>query len=156
MLRLRDADQLRETFRAVDQDEIYLPPDLTFPIGVRDYFAWVEPSGARIYLVFIEPYTDLKLGVVFRRARRPADAPAAMCQWCHAVRVGGAVSLLTAAIDRDRRVGLYLCADLNCRENALSPPGVHDLLESIPAEERVKRIRVRMGAFVRRNLFENT
>ena len=154
MLSLRDVDQLYATFRAIDHDEVYVPPDLTFPLAVRDYLAWPEPSGHRVFLIFAEPYTEQKVGVVFRRGRTPADAPAAMCQWCHAVRVGGAVSMMTAAVDRDRRVGLYLCSSLNCRENALSTPGVHDIPETIPPAERVKRILVRMSAFVRRSLLE--
>lgn len=145
---------MRATFRAIDQDEVYVPPDLKFPIGVRDYLAWTEPSGHRVFLVFVEPYSQEKLGIVFHRTHGTADTPAAMCQWCHAVRAGGAVALLTAAVTKRRRVGLHLCANLNCRENALSTPGIHDFIESISANERVKRILVRMSAFARRNLFE--
>ena len=154
MLRLRDSDHLRAAFRAIDQDEVYVPPDMKFPIGVRDYLAWVEPSGHRVYLIFVEPYSHERLGIVFHRTRGTPDTPAAMCQWCHAVRGGGAVALLTAAVNRRRRVGVHLCSNLNCRENALTTPGIHDFNESISASERVKRILVRMSAFARRNLFE--
>ena len=154
MSRLRDAAHVLECFRAIDLDDVYVPPDLSFPLTVRDYVAWPEPSGARVSLVFEEPISQQLIGVVFRRGRTPPDAPAAMCQWCHAVRVGGAVTMMTASIDRDRRVGLYLCASLNCRENALTTPVVHDTPESIPPADRVKCILVRMSAFVRRSLLE--
>ena len=108
-------------------------------------------SGHRLFLLF-EDSGDRR-GIVFERTHGSAETPAAMCQWCHAVRRGPAVGLLTASAARHRRVGVHLCTDLSCRENALGVPGVNDFLESVSAPERLQDVLTRMREFARANLF---
>lgn len=140
-----------QTFRPIDQDEVQLPSEMTFPLLVRDYLAWVEPSGHRTYLVFADGAKAR--GIVFRRSHQSADAPAAMCDWCHSVRGRGAVGLLTATVSKTNRIGLTLCRDLSCKEKLEKPPGVNDVFESVDVGEKKQRLVERMSHFARRNLF---
>jgi hypothetical protein len=153
MIRIASEHQLLDTFRSLDRDEVQLPPDMRFPVAARDYLSWIEPSGHRVYLVFEDQAAGGLKGIVFQRTHAGADTPAAMCQWCHSVRTGNGVSLLTAAAGRNTRIGVHLCSDLNCRERALSTPGIHDFNESISGQERVQRVLQRMGEFARKCLF---
>jgi len=153
MIRIASEDQLLETFRSTDQDQVHIPANFSFPLPVKDYVSWVEPSGHRVYLVFEDLVNSRPLGVVFQRTRGAPDTPASMCQWCHSVRSGGAVSLLTTDMGPNRRVGLHLCSNLNCKENALSAPGIHDFSEGVSGRERVQRILQRMNDFAKKNLF---
>jgi hypothetical protein len=120
---------------------------------VRDYLAWVEPSGHRTYLVFADPAANKARGIVFRRGHQSADSPAAMCDWCHSVRGRGAVGLLTATVSPTNRIGLNLCRDLSCKDKLEKTPGVNDLFESIPPDDKKRRLVERMSEFARRNLF---
>jgi hypothetical protein len=153
MLRVSSHQDLLDTFRALDRAEVQIPSSFKFPLAVRDYLTWIEPSGHRIYLVFEDEVTHRPLGVVFQRTHGHADTPASMCHWCHAVRSGDGVGLLTAAVTSQRRVGVHLCSDLSCRERALSTPGVHDFRESVSGGEKVRQIMARMNDFAKRNLF---
>jgi hypothetical protein len=153
MLRITSETELLETFRALDRDEVQTPHGVKYPLAVRDYLAWPEPSGHRIFLVFEDQATKQPRGVVFQRTPAPADTPASMCQWCHAVRSGSGVGLLTAAAGRNRRIGLHLCSDLNCRDHALGAPGIHDFNEGLSSTEKMQRLLQRMSDFVRGNLF---
>jgi hypothetical protein len=153
MIRIASEEQLLAKFRPIDRDEVQIPSNFKFPLAIKDYLTWVEPSGHRVYLVFEDVSSGKPLGVVFQRTRGAGETPAAMCQWCHTVRPGPAVGLLTAAADRDHRIGIHLCSNLNCRENALAPPNVHDLRESLGKYEKLHRILSRMSDFSHRNLF---
>lgn len=134
-----------------------MPRDLRFPFGVADYLAWVQPAGARVYLIFAEPDTGKTLGVVFRRDQPGSgggESPAGMCEWCHAVRAGDGVKLLTATASSKRRVGISLCSDLSCKQKALAEPGVDDMpVPGLSDRDRIRKITQRMAAFARRNLF---
>jgi hypothetical protein len=71
------------------------------------------------------------------------------------VRSSGGVGLLTAASSANRRVGIYLCRDLSCKEKAKAEPGADDMPE-IPQSSEAERVRLivrRMTAFARRQLF---
>lgn len=153
MIRITNEEELLGTFRSIDRDEVQIPLTARFPMAVKDYVAWIEPSGHRIYLVFEDTQTGSPLGVVFQRTRGSANTVASMCQWCHAVRSGSGVGLLTATVAKDHRVGVHLCADLNCREHAMGPPGIHDFNESLSSGEKLQNILRRMTAFARKNLF---
>jgi hypothetical protein len=105
-------------------------------------------------LLFDDPFSSLgPMGIVFKRAS-PSQDTAQMCQWCHAVRGGGRVSLLTTAAGKKRRIGLYLCRDLDCREKIFGHrPDVNDLRESLGKSQRLNRILEKMSEFARENLF---
>ncbi|MGE3680734.1 MAG: FBP domain-containing protein [Bdellovibrionales bacterium] len=153
MIRISSSAQLLESFRDLDREEVQIPPTFRFPLAIKDYISWIEASGHRVYLVVEDPENRMPLGVVFQRTHGSSDTAAAMCQWCHAVRTGRAVSLLTAAAGRNRRIGLHLCSDLNCKENALSPPGIHDFQEAVTGRARVQSVVQRMVEFTKRHLF---
>ncbi len=153
MIRITSENQLLDSFRTIDRDQVALPKDLQFPLAVKDYMSWVEPSGHRVYLVFEDSASGHPMGIVFQRTHAAPETSASMCQWCHKVSSGSKVSLLTATANRNHRVGVHLCSDLNCRENVLTPPGVNDFYESLSGQERVQRVLQRMGEFAKRNLF---
>lgn len=153
MIKISSEDDLLSSFRDIDRDEVQLPVDIKFPLAVRDYTSWLEPSGHRVYLVFQNQNTGQPMGVVFRRPNGPPMTPASMCQWCHTVRTGNAVTLLTASASSNRTVGLYLCSQLNCREHALASPSVHDFNEGLSGQERINEVVRRMREFATGNLF---
>src|SRR4051812_44796198 len=98
MLRISSEKELVESFRPMEREEVILPRDLAFPLIVRDYQAWSEPSGHRVFLVLAEPGRKQPMGIVFQRSQASSSETAAhpqMCDWCHSVRAGNGVSLLT-------------------------------------------------------------
>jgi len=153
MIRIATEQELYSYFRPIDRDHVFLSQNLKFPLVFKNYMSWEEPSGHRVYLVFENATTGRPLGVAFRKASAPADSAPVMCEWCHAVRGRGEVRLMTAAASRDRRIGLYLCADLHCEEEITNPPGVNDLRESLSQTERIQRLMERMRVFAKGNLF---
>lgn len=153
MLRIGTAEEMKDAFRAIDQAEVQFPSTMQFPLLVRDYLSWIEPSGHRAYLVYADPAKNSPRGIVFKRNHSTADSPAAMCDWCHAVRGRGAVGLLTTSVSPKNRIGLTLCRDLDCKEHLEKPPGVNDLRESVSLDEKKRQIVERMSNFARRNLF---
>lgn len=153
MIRVADKTEVLHAFRAIDRDHVWLPVELKFPFILRDYMAWMEPSGHRTYLLLRDPLTEKALGVVFKQTHASDQDTAKMCEWCHRVRKGDAVRLLVAAAGDRRQVGLHLCRDLSCKDTTTGTPGIHDLRESLNPEEKLRRILVRMTEFVRRNLF---
>ena len=152
MIRIASFEHLLEKFRELDRAEVQIPAAFKFPMALKDYLAWVEPSGHRVYLLFEDQSSGEPMGIVFQRNNGAADTPAAMCQWCHTVRPGPAVGLLTAAAGKNHRIGVHLCSTLNCRENK-GKPGIHDMRESLGAHERLHEILERMSSFAHRNLF---
>jgi hypothetical protein len=153
MIRIATSQDLLDSFRPLDRKEPFdLPEDLKFPLLVRGYHAWTEPSGARTFLVFEEPGARFPLGIVFRRDQSAGVGPR-MCEWCHSVRSGSEVGLLTASASATRRVGLNLCRGLECREKILRPPGADDVPELVSPAERMRRVLLRMSKFARQNLF---
>ena len=153
MLRIASIEEMKQSFRPIDQDEVEFPSDLVFPLLIRDYLAWVEPSGHRTFLVFADPVAKKPRGIVFKRGPSFADAPAAMCDWCHSVRGKGSVGLLTAAVSKTNRVGLMLCRDLSCRDKLEKPPAANDVFETHQPDDKKRRLLERMSHFAQRNLF---
>lgn len=137
----------------IERSEVILPREFRFPLTVKDYLSWVEPSGFRVYLLFQAKTGSPALGIVFRRDQTGTSTQPRMCEWCHAVRAGDGVSMLTATASSHRSVGLHLCRDLSCKEKAVSAPGVHDVPQSITSYERVQKIIQKMNEFARRELF---
>lgn len=153
MIRIASEKELLESFRLIDRAEVELPGNGRFPMVIRDYLAWSEPSGNRLFLVLADRERQLPLGIVFRRDQSGGSGPARMCEWCHAVRSGDGVTLLTAASSSHRRVGLNLCRDLSCKDRLEEAPGVDDLPRLLSDQERLRRILRRMSAFARQNLY---
>ena len=117
MLLIRDAHELMEAFRPRDLRIFELPEEDAFPILVRDYRAWVETGGNRVYLVYEDPTTGQPRGVVFRRSESGLHGRLGhMCGWCHTTGSSDQIGLLTAEESDRRKVGVVVCRDLRCRE----------------------------------------
>ena len=159
MFLIRNEAELRACFRELEQAEVRVANDLQFPLRVRDYLRWLEPSGARAYLVFRAPGARAPLGIVFRRDQSLGPGVAAMCEWCHSVRSGNEVGMLTVASSPRKRVGLSLCRDLSCGDKVRAAPGPDDFAASMgaggteaAAPLRLRRVIERMALFARREL----
>ena len=146
MICISSEPHLKHAFREIDQDAVLIPRSLPFPIVIRDYIAWSEPSGHRVFLVFQDPRGGGARGIVFTRGQAANDV-VQMCEWCHSVRGGNSVRLLTAQVGRNRRVGVHLCQDLNCKENVLGKPGVNDMREPYSGYEKLYRTLLKMSDF---------
>nr|WP_254614282.1 MULTISPECIES: FBP domain-containing protein [unclassified Myxococcus] len=107
---------LIQSFRPRDRRVMEMPPGLIFPLFVRDYLAWTETSGARVYLVFSAPGSHQPIGIIFRRDTGGGLDVARMCEWCHNYGSSHAVDLLTTDVNSKRRVGISLCVDLRCKD----------------------------------------
>lgn len=138
MFRIPSEEALRDAFRPRDQRALVPPPGAGFPQFVRYYWAWGDPSGAWLFLVFAVrggPPT----GIAFRQASPIAGA---MCEWCHTFSPSSGVSLLTADRNSRKRVGVYVCADLDCQtrvEDAALRAGRSALDEAQALLERIGR-----------------
>jgi hypothetical protein len=152
MIRIPTAEDLYEAFRPLDRDEVIMT-GLKFPLGLTDYFTWVEPSGFRIYLLFEDPQTGKPKGIAFERTRGVGESVPRMCDWCHSVRGGNTVGLLSAIAAKNRKIGIELCSDLSCREKLRDTPGVSDLRETLTPEQKMRRLLGKMSSFAHHHLF---
>lgn len=152
MIRIDSEHELLMAFREIDRDEVDLASAVKFPLILKDYLAWTEPSGHRVYLLFQDPNGNIARGLVFRRSSIPAQPIVQMCQWCHSVRGGNAVRLLTVKASQNRTLGLHLCSDLSCKEKVLSTPGVNDMREPYSRYEKLYRVIMNMSDFMRLEL----
>ena len=67
MFRIETEKDLLQAFRPRDRKTLELPADLKFPLFVRDYLAWSEPAGTRVFLVLPSQGSRLPVGIAFRR-----------------------------------------------------------------------------------------
>ncbi|RKH03633.1 FBP domain-containing protein [Corallococcus carmarthensis] len=116
MFRIESEKELLRAFRSRDRKYVELPKGTRLPLFVRDYLAWVDPYGVRVFLVFVAPGGKTPTGIAFRRDQQgdPTLAPK-MCDWCMTP-TGAEVGLLTTDVDSKRRVGVIVCLDLRCGE----------------------------------------
>jgi hypothetical protein len=152
MFQIDNESDLKSFFREVDQPEVILSDDLKFPVRARDYLRWLEPSGNRVYLIFKVPTFKAPLGIVFRRDQALGPAVAAMCEWCHAVRSGNEIGVLTATSSKKKRIGLSLCRDLSCADKIRSAPGANDFSSNASIPLRIERVLEKMADVSRREL----
>ncbi|MCY1015710.1 FBP domain-containing protein [Pyxidicoccus sp. MSG2] len=130
MFRFENDRALIESFRSRDRRVIEMPEGITFPLFVRDYLAWTETSGARVYLIFSAPGSRKPIGIIFRREPPGGEPTYRMCEWCHSYGSSSEVGMLTTDVDNKRRVGVTLCNDLRCKEkleDAADRSGRHPL-----------------------------
>jgi hypothetical protein len=152
MIYINSETELLSAFRLIDREEVQIPRALQLPLKVDDYVTWIEPSGSRIYLIIEEKKKQLPFGIVFRRDQDTSGSYG-MCEWCHSVRSGNGVALLTATASSHRRVGINLCRDLDCKEKAELPPGPNDIPQLLSSQDRIQKITQRMFNFAKQNLF---
>ncbi len=154
MIRISHENEILNSFRDLDRSEVALPETMQYPLLLKDYLTWSEPSGYRVYLVFNDPVKNIPMGVVFQRGASTGMSPPMMCEFCHSIRAGDGVMMLTAAASSKRRIGLSLCRDLSCKAKIeASAPGANDFYETSTPREKIQRLVKRMAAFSRQNLF---
>lgn len=108
-------DELLKSFRPRDRKHVEPPKWMKFPCPLGHYLAWTEPSGVRIFLVFMHPVRKSPIGIAFRRDQQGSLGSAAgVCDWCHDHGPSDRIGLLTATVDSKKRVGVSLCLDLSC------------------------------------------
>ncbi|MBS1963281.1 MAG: FBP domain-containing protein [Bdellovibrionales bacterium] len=148
MFRIENENDLRDAFRNLDRDAVEIPADFRFPIYVRDYLAWRESSGARVFLVFAEPEQRKTFGIAFRADQSRGVAPH-HCEWCHSTGGSSEIGLLTANASDRKRVGLHLCLDLTCLGKLESRANLSGENSRVIA----RRLTANMMDFARRTLF---
>jgi hypothetical protein len=152
MFLIRSDKELMDCFRRQDQAEVFIPADLALPQVVKDYLTWTEPSGARAYLVFQDESFKTPFGIVFRRDQTAGPSVAAMCDWCHSVRSGIEIGVLTVSTNSKKRAGVSLCRDLSCADKIRSEPSANDFPVQASTQERIRRLLAKMAVFTRREL----
>lgn len=117
MFRIETEKELLNAFRSRDRKFVELPKGTTLPLFVRDYLAWVDPYGVRVFLVFTAPGSKKPTGIAFRRDQQgDKNGAPHMCEWCRSPGSSDQIGLLTTDVDSKHRVGVNLCLDLRCSE----------------------------------------
>ncbi|WP_224242025.1 FBP domain-containing protein [Hyalangium gracile] len=117
MFQIASEKDFLNTFRSRDRKVVEPPKGTRFPLFVRDYLAWVDPYGVRVFLVFQAPGQQRPIGIAFRRDQQgDKTLTSRLCEWCHAYGSADQIGLLTTDLDSKRRVGVNLCLDLRCGE----------------------------------------
>jgi hypothetical protein len=117
MFRIETEKEFLNAFRSRDRKHVEPPKGTKFPLFVRDYFAWVDPYGVRVFLVFTAPGSKRPTGIAFRRDQGgDKNLVPHVCEWCRSHGTSDQVGLLTTDVDSKRRVGVSLCLDLRCNE----------------------------------------
>lgn len=105
-----------QAFRVRDQKKLILPEGLEFPLNIRSYFTWKEPSGVYTYLIFKKPNWDLPRGVAFKRTPSSAESTGGLCNWCHSYGSSDQIGMLSVAMSSNVSLSYFLCQDLSCIE----------------------------------------
>jgi hypothetical protein len=117
MFRIETEKDLLNAFRSRDRKFVELPKGTRPPLFVRDYFAWSDPYGVRVFLVFTAPGSSKPTGIAFRRDQGgDKNLVPHVCEWCRNHGTSDQVGLLTTDVDSKRRVGISLCLDLQCSQ----------------------------------------
>ncbi len=137
-------NELIQSFRSTDQKKLILPAGLAFPLRVRSYFTWQEPSNTYTYLVFKKPNWDLPSGMVFKRAYQGSEGPTGrMCSWCHAYGSSEEIGMLSVAANANTSFTYMLCRDLRCVEKIEESA----TLSGKSSEHHIHQLYNRMGLF---------
>lgn len=113
---ISSGSDLIQAFRPRDQKKLILPEQLPFPLRIRSYFTWREPSGVYTYLIFKMPNWDVAKGMVFKRAHASGEPTGGLCNWCHAYGSSEDIGMLSVAVNSNVSISYFLCQDLRCIE----------------------------------------
>lgn len=108
--------ELAEAFRERDQAKLLVPAGLEYPINIRSYFTWKEPSGVYTYLIYKMPNWDMPKGVAFKRTAPSGEQTGGLCNWCHAYGPSDEIGLLSVTMNSNVTMSYFLCHDLRCIE----------------------------------------
>src|SRR4051812_44681863 len=98
MFKLDSEEAPLASFRPRDRKAVQLSTDVKLPLFVRDYLAWTDPAGGRVYLVFAVD-GGAPTGILFDTNGGAGPAVPHMCDWCHCCGTGTQVGLLTAHLN---------------------------------------------------------
>jgi hypothetical protein len=151
--------EIRRSFVNCSQGEA---KRLTMPSGLDnenwtdlDFLAWVDPRAANnAYLVV--PYGDDVVGLSLRAATPPKGRlRSGMCALCLTTHAAADIRLFSArkagpAGKDGNTLGIYACGDLACCQyvRAKRKPSIPQPSESLTQEERIDRLRTKVGVFV--------
>lgn len=144
MFRIETEKELLNAFRSRDRKHVELPKGTKFPLFIRDYLAWVDPYGVRVFLVFTAPGGKRPTGIAFRRDQQgDKNVAPHVCDWCRSGGTSDQIGLLTTDVDSKRRVGVNLCLDLRCNERLETTAN----LAGRSVMDETKRLMERMARF---------
>lgn len=122
--------------------------------GVLDYFGWIHPGGHSGCVIM--PVSDELRGMQLRRMNNYNAKPRThMCSWCHHVyrsRGTAMFSTRVAGSDGRRRIGNYICHNLDCSlriRNLASDPPTY-LPETIELRHKIWRLQTNVTSFMSR------
>ncbi len=138
MFQIGTEAELIHAFRPRDQHALALPAQLPFPLVVRGYFAWVEPTGVRTFVVFQDPTSKRPLGIAFRRDQDQTGGSSQLCDWCHSV--GEDIGLLTTDRNSKKRIGVVLCRDLSCAKKLDDAADLSGTSSVVPKRQQLERM----------------
>ena len=113
---LASKEDLIRAFRLKDQAKLILPDNFRFPMNVRSYLTWKEPSGVYTYLVFQTPSWDLPRGVAFKKTSTGGEPIGGLCSWCHAYGTSEDIGLMSVNMSPQVSTSYLICQDLRCIE----------------------------------------
>lgn len=149
MFQIESEKEFLGAFRSRDRKVVEPPKGTRFPLFVRDYLAWVDPYGVRVFLVFSPPGAQRPIGIAFRRDQQgDKTLTGRVCDWCHANGSADQIGLLTTDLDSKRRVGVNLCLDLRCGEKLETMAN----LSGRNVLEESKKLLARMARFASESL----
>ena len=122
--------------------------------GVLDYFGWIHPNGHLGY-VLMPIQGDLR-GLKLRRMLNTSSRPRThMCSWCHHVYRSRGTAMFSTSVagsDGRRRIGNYVCKNLDCSvriRNLTSDPPTY-LPETIELKHKIWRLETAVTSFMSR------
>ena len=133
-------------FRLKDQKKLVLPSKLKFPMKIRSYFTWQEPSGVYTYLIYKNPSWDMPRGMALKRVHHNGEPVGGLCGWCNSYGSSEEIGTLSVAVNSKTTFAYLLCNDLRCIEK------IEDLcaLAGKSPEKYIDQLYQRMNRF-----FEN-
>lgn len=141
---LHSETELLNVFRKKDKEKVVLPRAMKFPVRVRFYHAWTEPSGVYTYLIFKKSGWEAPRGVVFKRgATGSHNSPTRLCDWCHAYGRADQIGMMRVVVNPKVTLGMMICLDLSCEEKLESMANI----AGRSLEELTDRMCERIGQF---------
>lgn len=113
---INSEQELILSFRNRDQKKLVLPEKLKFPLNVRSYFTWKEPSGVYTYLVMRLPNWDAPRGVAFKRTPSTGEPVGGLCSWCNAYGSSEDIGMMSVTMSSSVSVSYLICQDISCIE----------------------------------------
>jgi len=149
MIIVQNKEELLNSFRTLDRDQVSHLPQGGFPLAMRPYLSWSEPSHHKAFLLF--PHESRPVGAVFRSSQGGGNH-AQFCQWCHAVKPPQGIELLVAQASLKTSVGVWVCKGISCKDS-MKDPQSNGLREALEPGEKLIRFQLNLQKFVLKNLY---